>query len=428
MSRPAAVGPAAVEILAIGNELLAGDILDTNFQALARALRDVGAVVTRHLTLPDERGTIAAEVAEAVTRADAVIVTGGLGPTPDDLTRFGVAEGLGLSLVRDEAALDVIRERFRRFGVGTMPASNEVQADFPEGALVLDNPNGSAAGFRSDGHGPRGASVFVLPGPPKELVPMIDVHLVPWLMGRGRSVRIGTRRVRTIGIGESALAERIRDWPFGLVDIDIGYYPQDPGVDLKLTAQGVSGEVIDAALDAAVNRLFGHLGPYIYSVEERGEGRTPLAQVVGARLHARGERLVVAESCTGGLLAAMITAIPGSSRWFDGGVVAYDNRIKSEWLDVPESMIIAHGAVSEEVARAMADGARARTGVAWSLGVTGIAGPDGATADKPIGLVWLAVAGPDGTTAHRTQHGGDRTTVQKRAAATALDYLRRRLG
>ncbi|TPW10916.1 MAG: competence/damage-inducible protein CinA, partial [bacterium] len=379
------------------------------------------------LTLPDERAIIAAAVAEAAARAGAVIVTGGLGPTPDDLTRFGVADGLGLALVHDEAALEVIRERFRKFGVGTMPEINAVQALFPVGAVILDNPNGSAAGFRSDGSEALRATTFVLPGPPRELVPMITAHLIPWFAARAANTLIGTRRVRTIGIGESALAEKIADWPFGLTDLDLGYYPQDPGVDLKLTAHGPTPEVVDATLTAAINGLFGHLSLYIYSVEERGEARTPLAQVVGGRLLARGERLAVGESCTGGLLAAMITAIPGSSNWFDGGVVAYDNRIKTEALDVPAGLIEAHGAVSEEVVRAMADGVRARFGVDWAVGLTGIAGPTGGTVDKPVGLVWIAVAGPDGTTAHRTQHGGDRTRVQKRAAATALDLLRRRL-
>jgi nicotinamide-nucleotide amidase len=425
MSEPAAHRPAAVEILAIGNELLAGDILDTNFQALARSLRDVGAAVTRHLTLPDERDVIAVQVREAAARADAVIVTGGLGPTPDDLTRFGVADAVGATLIRDEAALAVIRERFRKYGVGNMPASNEVQALFPAGAAILDNPNGSAAGFRVDA--PGGAVIFVLPGPPRELIPMIAAHLVPWFAARAGAAVIGTRRIRTIGIGESALAERIADWPFGLTDIDLGYYPQDPGVDLKLTTRGTTPEAVAATLDAAEKALSGHLAAYIYSVEPTGEARTPLAEVIGRRLLARGERLATAESCTGGLAAAMVTAIPGSSNWFDGGVVAYDNQVKSGTLGVPDAVITAHGAVSEEVARAMAEGIRGRFGTTWGIGITGVAGPTGGTTDKPVGLVWIAIAGPDGTTAQRTQHAGDRTTIQRRAAATALDHLRRRL-
>ncbi|HEX7879065.1 MAG TPA: CinA family nicotinamide mononucleotide deamidase-related protein, partial [Candidatus Eisenbacteria bacterium] len=407
MTDPAARGPAAVEILAIGNELLAGDILDTNFQALARALRDVGAEVTRHLTLPDERDVIAIQVREAAARAGAVIVTGGLGPTPDDLTRFGVADGVGAALIRDEGALETIRERFRKYGVGNMPVSNEVQAMFPEGATILDNPNGSAAGFRIDS--PGGAIVFVLPGPPRELIPMIAVHLVPWFASRAGTAVIGTRRIRSIGIGESALAEKIADWPFGLTDIDLGYYPQDPGVDLKLTARGRTPEAVAATLDAAEKALFVHLGLYIYSVEPTGEARTPLAEVIGRRLLARGERLATAESCTGGLAAAMVTAIPGSSNWFDGGVVAYDNRVKIDTLRVSNDLITAHGAVSEEVARAMADGIRARFGTTWGIGITGLAGPTGGTDEKPVGLVWIAIAGPDGTTVQRTQHAGDRT-------------------
>jgi nicotinamide-nucleotide amidase len=414
-----------VEILAVGNELLAGDITDTNFLALARVLKDRGAVVTRHVTLPDDRAIIADGVRDALARADLVLVTGGLGPTEDDLTRFGVADGLGRPLVRNAEVVDTIRARFLRYGVGDMPAANLVQADFPEGALILDNPNGTAPGFLVE-TAPRQA-VVVLPGPPRELLPMIDRHLLPYLEARGGLPVIAARRLRSIGLGESLLAERIAGWDLGLTGVEIGYYPQDPGVDVKLTATGDTEADVEARLDAATRRLLDRIGAQVYFVEANGHDRTPLAAVVGAALRERGETLAVAESCTGGLVASMITAVAGSSDYFAGGVVAYANAAKTELADVPPEVIDAHGAVSEPVAAALADGARRRFDTTWGIGVTGVAGPGGGTGEKPVGLVWMAVAGPDGTTAHRTQHAGDRTTIQRRAAATALDLLRRRL-
>jgi nicotinamide-nucleotide amidase len=414
-----------VEILAVGNELLAGDITDTNFLALARVLKDKGAVVTRHVTLPDDRAVIADGVRDALARADLVLVTGGLGPTEDDLTRFGVADGLGRPLVRDAGAVETIRARFRRYGVGDMPVANLVQADFPEGARLLDNPNGTAAGFLVE-TAPRQA-VVVLPGPPRELLPMIDRHLLPYLEARGGLPVIAARRLRAIGLGESLLAERIAGWDEGLADVAIGYYPQDPGVDVKLTATGADEAAAEAALDAATRRRRDRIGEHVYFVEANGHDRTPLASVVGAELRDRGDTLAVAESCTGGLVASMITAVAGSSDYFRGGVVAYANAVKTAFVDVPEALLAAHGAVSEEVAAALADGARRHFGTTWAIGVTGVAGPGGGTEEKPVGLVWMAVAGPDGTRTHRTQHAGDRTTIQRRASATALDLLRRRL-
>ncbi len=412
-----------VEILAVGNELLSGDILDTNFQSIARRLKEIGLNVSRHVTAPDDRAAIASALRECLARSGVVILTGGLGPTSDDLTRFGVADALGVPLVLDPVAVEAIRARFRTFGVGEMPPANEVQAMFPEGAVVLSNPNGTAPGFRCGFADLKSITrtVFVLPGPPRELRPMIEEHLVPFLLGPDLPV-IRIRRLRTQGVGESMLAEKIADWPFGIDGVEIGYYPQDPGVDVKITATGADETEAGARLGRAVEEVRARLDLHIYA-----EGHVTLPEVLGGLLRARGKMLSLAESCTGGLAASLVTSVAGSSDYFDGGVITYSNAAKTALLGVPRELIAAKGAVSGDVAAAMADGLRILRGTGYAIAITGIAGPGGATEEKPVGLVYIAIAGPDGTEVRETRHGGDRTTVQRRSAVTALDLLRRRL-
>lgn len=409
----------AFEIIAVGNELLSGDTLDTNFRALAQRLKELGVEVRRHVTVSDQETEIVAALRDSFTRVDLVVVTGGLGPTSDDLTRFGVARALDLELVRDEATIGWLRERFKAYGVADMPKTNEVQAHFPRGATILGNDNGSAHGFRCD---LAGQSVFVFPGPPKELVPMIDRHLVPWLEARGGLPVVRVRRLRTQGIGESLLAERIAGLPRDVPDIEIGYYPQDPGVDLKLTARGVDGAEVEARLAEATRQMVEAIGEHLY-----GEGRITLPEVLGRLLRERGETLALAESCTGGLSAWLITSAAGASDYFDSAVVTYSYPSKEAWLDVPHELLERTGAVSEPTARAMAEGVRARRGTTWGVSLTGVAGPAGGSEAKPVGLVYVAVAGPDGTEVRATRHTGERGTIQRRAAMTALDLLRREL-
>lgn len=431
-----------VEAIAVGNELLSGDILDTNFREIARRLKDAGVEVGRHVTVADDRLAIADQVRESLSRSDLVVVTGGLGPTPDDLTRFGVADALGVPLVKDVATVERLRERFRRYGVAEMPVTNEVQALFPEGARILPNPNGTAAGF-SCAAGPAGRAagaaapgpappagaapddrpvVFVLPGPPREALPMLDLHLIPFLATRGGLPAIRVRRLRTQGIGESLLAGRIAGWPFGIGGVDLGYYPQDPGVDLKITARAPDEAAAEAALDAAARRLREILSEHVY-----GEGAVTLAGVVGGVLRSRRQTIAVAESCTGGLLGSLITSVPGSSDYFDGGVITYSDRAKEELLGISRALLDLKGAVSEEVAREMAEGVRRLRGTDLGIALTGVAGPSGGSPEKPVGLVFIALAAADGTEAWRTNQVGNRGAIQRRAAVTALDLLRRHL-
>jgi nicotinamide-nucleotide amidase len=409
-----------VEAIAVGNEILSGDILDTNFQYMARELRDLGIDVARHLTVPDVKERIAAQVTESLGRADVVLVTGGLGPTADDTTRYGVADALGLELHKDPDTVEGIRERFRRFGIADMAVANEVQALFPEGSAILDNPNGTAAGFRTETDD--GRAVFVLPGPPRELRPMFGRHVAPWLEANRRLPVIAVRRLRTLGIGESMLAESVAAWPFGIQGVDLGYYPQDPGVDLKVTARGSDRAAVNAAADRAVGRLRDILGEHVYAAE-----RISIGRVVGDLLLARKSTLSLAESCTGGLAGSLVTDTPGASAWFDASIVTYSYDAKEKLLGIPRALLESKGAVSEEVARAMAEAVRNLRGTDYGVGITGIAGPDGGSAEKPVGLVYIAVSDRNGTDSFRTSHAGERVTIQRRAAVTALDLLRRRL-
>lgn len=407
------------EVIAVGNELLAGDTLDTNFRAIAQGVRELGAEIGRHLTVPDVEDEIVAALTESLERVELVALTGGLGPTADDLTRFAVARALARPLVRDEPTVAWLEERFRAHGVARMPKSNEVQALFPEGAAILHNVNGSAHGFRCD----RGRqAIFVFPGPPRELEPMIESHLVPWLRERGGLPVVRVHRIRTQGIGESLLAERIAGLPRDVAGVELGFYPQDPGVDLKVTARGADPDIVEAALDAAVRQLTGALGDHVF-----GAGRVTLPEVLGGLLRRRGETLALAESCTGGGTGGLVTSAAGSSDYFDGGVVTYSYAAKEALLDVPAALLASEGAVSEPVARFMAERIRSLRGTTWGVALTGVAGPGGGTEAKPVGLVYIAVAGPDGVEVRATRHAGNRLTIQRRAAMTALDLLRRRI-
>lgn len=251
---------------------------------------------------------------------------------------------------------------------------------------------------------------------------MIDRHLVPWLEARGGLPVVRVRRLRTQGIGESLLAERIAGLPRDVQDIEIGYYPQDPGVDLKLTARGVDAAEVEARLAEATRQMVEAIGEHLY-----GEGRITLPEVLGRLLRERGETLALAESCTGGLSAWLVTSAAGASDYFDSAVVTYSYPSKEAWLDVPHELLERTGAVSEPTARAMAEGVRARRGTTWGVSLTGVAGPAGGSEAKPVGLVYVAVAGPDGTEVRATRHTGERGTIQRRAAMTALDLLRREL-
>lgn len=404
------------EILTVGAEILAGDILDTNARDLALAFKSLGIAVSRRVTVGDDVEEIATAVREATARADVVIVTGGLGPTPDDKTRDGIARAFGVGRTLREDLLPEMRAIFATFGHATMPETNLTQAALPDGAVAVSNPAGTAPGFRME----TGRSVlFSVPGVPREMRAMLEESILPWLGANRQVTALHTHVLKTIGIGESELVARFQPVFDTLTSVDLAFYPQLPGVNLKLTARGEDAEAADARLSAAEAVLREHLKHFIY-----GTGSDTLQEVVGELLARRGWSVATAESCTGGAVAAMLTSVPGASRYVERAVVAYSNRAKVELLGVPAALIERHGAVSEEVARAMADGLRDRSGVDVVVATTGIAGPAGGTAEKPVGLVHSAIAAPDGTRAYRSTHPGAREIVIRRSVMTELNRLR----
>jgi len=408
-----------LEVVTIGTELLLGHTIDTNAAYLARALAAVGARVTRKTSVPDTPAAIRDVVGSALARTGFVVTTGGLGPTRDDLTRQAIAELYGVPLLLDEPYLERLQARWRRLGrPGSMPEANRTQAQYPAGATVLANPRGSAPGLWLEGVL---GVVVMLPGVPHELQGLTDEALVPRLAQRAPDAGV-TRSVtlRTTGIPESQLADLVGPLEETLAPATLAYLPTFDGVDLRLTAWQMPAGEAAVALARARDRLLAVVADRCY-----GEGGTDLATVVLERARAAGARLAVAESCTGGLVAARLTAIPGASAVFAGGVVAYENAVKVSELGVPERTIQTEGAVSEAVVRAMAAGAQRRFGADAAIAVTGIAGPEGGTAEKPVGTVWLCAAWGASQQAVRIGFPGDRAEVRGRAAQTALDLMRR---
>jgi nicotinamide-nucleotide amidase len=410
-----------LEVLTIGTELLLGHTVDTNAAELGRALAAAGAEITRRTTVPDRPEAIRAAVAEAVDRTGFVITTGGLGPTRDDMTKTVVAELFGQPLVLDERLLASIQARFDRMG-RPMPAINRTQAEVPEGAVVLPNPRGTAPGLWVEDA--RGRVVVLLPGVPREMRGLLVDEVLPRLAARQGAERrvVVSRTVRTTGVSESALAERVGPIEPEIAPLTLAYLPSVEGVDLRVTAWGLEPRDADARLAAVVQRLTAAVAEHGY-----GEDDADLAAVLLDALRKQRHRLGVAESCTGGMIAERITNIPGSSDTFIGGVVAYADVIKTAALKVPLEILEAHGAVSEETVRAMAEGAQRLFSADCTIAVTGIAGPGGGTPEKPVGTVWLAARVHTTTRALKRVLPGDRDDVRRRAAQAGLDLLRRLL-
>jgi len=406
-----------VEILSTGDELLTGQVVDTNSPWLMDRLWDLGLMVGRKTLVGDDREDLGAAIRECCARADVVVMSGGMGPTEDDLTSEVVAALLGVPLEQHEPSVRAIEERFRRFGRVLTP-NNLKQALFPRGAEVIPNPFGTAPGFSAR---VGGATLFCLPGVPVEFKGLCDAAVIPAIaarLGEGPAARV----LKLIGIGEShadqAMQPVIRD-PENR-DVRFGFRAHWPEVHLKWSVFGP-----DAARRAD---LIGARLREIFADSVWGEGKEELPELTVTRLAARGERVAIAESCTGGLIAELLTRVPGASNVFDLGVVAYANGMKERLVGVPASVLATHGAVSEPVARALAEGARRLAGAAWGIGITGIAGPTGGTPEKPVGTVHLALAGADGTTAFQRLYRGDRDRIRRHAALEAIDLLRRRLG
>ncbi len=406
-----------IEIVTIGNEVLSGRTLDTNFAFLARALEKVGVQVAWHATVGDDAAAIAEAVARALARADAVVTTGGLGPTPDDITRGAIARALERPLVRDDRVLERIRERVRRLG-RPLPESVETQALLPQGAVAWPNRLGTAPGIVVE-H--QGHVLVMLPGVPQEMEGLAREHLVPFLQARsGRAVETFT--LRTAGIFETLLHEAIGALPDAWSGATLAYLPSWYGVDLRVTVAGEDADAVRATAAQAREALRAIVEPVLYAEDERG-----MEEVVGELLVQLGWHVAVAESCTGGLVAKRLTDVAGSSRYVERGYVTYSNASKIELLGVKPLDLETHGAVSAVVAEQMAEGARKRAGVEVGAGITGVAGPDGGSEEKPVGTVFIAAASPRGTSARRLQLVGTRVAIRERATQAVLDLVRRNL-
>lgn len=405
-------------VVAVGSELLSTDRLDTNSLRLAAVLERHGVPLVFKAVVGDDPAAIAETLSDALRRAPLVLVGGGLGPTADDVTREACALAFGRPLVEDPAVWAAIERRFASFG--RVPSgNNRRQALVVRGATVLPNPRGTAPGQRLD-EGEH--TVFLLPGVPFELDELIAAHLEPWLAARSAGRGLGRRTLRVALRPESDVDRALEPLyaEFGREAITLLAGPGE--VRVRLNAGGPAAERAER-LAAMAGRARALLGEAVF-----GEGDDlTLEQVVGELLARAGASIATAESCTGGLLAERLTRVPGASRYFPGGVVTYSNEQKSELLGVAASALAEHGAVSEPVARAMAEGARRRFAADWGVAITGIAGPEGGTEEKPIGTVHVAAAGPQGTTHRRLRLPGDRERVRWQASQAALELLRREL-
>ena len=411
------------EVIAVGSELLTPSKLDTNSLYLAGKLSELGISLARKAVIGDDRALLAEEIRRARRTSDLVILSGGLGPTLDDLTREASSDATGRALVLDESVVEEIRERFRRFN-RPMAEVNRRQAYLLEGAQKLGNPRGTAPGqWLEDDNG----ILILLPGPPRELEPMFAEACLPLLAAHAPSQRFFTLVLRVAGIGESDLEQRIAPIYAPCTQIATTILSSPGDVQVHLRGQGNSEAEAEAAAQSLGEEIRSELGDAIYSEDGR-----PLAETVAALLARGAAKLAVAESCTGGLLAGALTALAGSSEYFAGGVVSYCDSAKSGWLGVDESVLCSHGAVSQAVAVAMATAARERAASAlgepaMGLSVTGYAGPGGGTEADPVGTVYFAVADAEGARSARRLFGRGRARVRTLAVQTALDILRRRI-
>jgi competence/damage-inducible protein CinA-like protein len=420
LDRPAL---ATAEIIAVGTEMLGATRLDTNSLFLAGRLGDVGIVLRAKSVVADDRERLRAVFLSAMSRADLIILTGGLGPTDDDLTREVVAAALDRPLSEDPTIVDRLRKRFERRGL-RMPDVNRRQAMVPAGAVVLDNPNGTAPGLLIE-HGDR--VVVLLPGPPRELKPMFDAFCDERLSARTAGWRIYRRSISVAGRGESHVEEIAQPiysrWTREEPPIETTILAVPGQVELHLTLRDLRSDAAESRIDAAHRGLVTALGHDVFSIDGRS-----MEEIVGGLLRDRGLTISAAESCTGGLLLSRLTEVPGSSAYVLGGAVTYSNDLKSLFADVPAAMIAQHGAVSEPVAVALAEGIRSRTGAAFGVGITGIAGPDGGTAEKPVGTVAVALAGEHMPARVRTLSlFGGRQLIRFQSTQAALDMVRRQL-
>ncbi len=413
-----------IEIVTIGDELLLGFTVDTNSAHLARELAAIGVEIVHRTSVGDNADHIAAAVGEALERTGAVITTGGLGPTADDMTKPAIAKLFGRGMYRDEGIVEAMKARWARLKrTGPFPESNIAQAMIPDGATILPNRHGSAPGIWLEDDKRRW--VAMLPGVPREMRGLLADELLPKIRERAEmqspATVIRSKTLRTTGIAESALADLLGPLAQGVDGMGVAFLPSVESVDLRITARGVPSVQADEMLEQAALKLRNSAGRYVY-----GEEGADLAEVVLAACRRMGLRIAVAESCTGGMLGERLTAIPGSSDVFVGGVIAYDNAVKRKVLGVSDHDLEEFGAVSEEVASTMASSVKRMLGTDIGIGITGVAGPGGGTAAKPVGMVWVALDGAE-KQARCLRLFGTREEIRQRAAQAALDMIRHSL-
>ena len=405
------------EIVSVGTELLMGQICNTDAEYIAKGLAPLGFTVYYHTTVGDNARRLTETARLALQRADVVLFTGGLGPTDDDITKETVASVMGLPLVPIPAEVERLERFFRDKGRGVTP-NNYKQARFPKNAVILDNPNGTAPGCIMERDG---KTAILLPGPPRELCPMFDNHVMPYLEALS-GAKLVSRQLRIFGMGESEVCHRLSDIIESQTNPTLAPYVLTGEVTLRATALAANEEEGLALLRPMIAEIRSRLGDHLYS--ENGES---LPALCARLLTERGQTLALAESCTGGTLAALLTDIPGSSRYLLEACVTYSNSSKVRRLGVQEDTLLRHGAVSEECAREMAEGMRRSSGADTALATTGIAGPDGGTPDKPVGTVYIALAQASGTQVRHLSLWGDRARIRHATALCAFDALRKTL-
>ena len=407
------------EIIAVGTELLLGNIVNTNARDISQALSAVGVNVFWHTVVGDNPQRLKEALDVARRRADIIITTGGLGPTYDDLTKQTICEAFGKPLVLHQDILDGLKVFFEKNVHMKMPSNNLQQAELPEGCTVFDNPVGTAPGcaFEADG-----VHVLMLPGPPFEMLTMLKGHVVPYLRNLSSEV-IVSHDIMTFGLGESPMEELMREKMSRMENPSLATYAKPSEVRLRATAKAESAEAAEAMLAPVVKDVTDFLGDYVYGVDV-----SSLEETCFRLLKEKGLTLATAESCTGGRVAERITALPGVSAVYRGGVVSYWTSVKADVLGVPQETLDAHGAVSEETARAMAEGARRVTGADIAVSVTGVAGPESDERGVPVGIVYIGLATPDGTFCRPLDLGKRRRDrIQDLSSNHALDVVRRYL-
>ena len=407
------------EIIAVGTELLLGNIVNTNARDISQALSAVGVNVFWHTVVGDNPQRLKEALDVARKRADVIITTGGLGPTYDDLTKQTICEAFGKPLVLHQDILDDLKVFFEKNVHMKMPSNNLQQAELPEGCTVFDNPVGTAPGcaFEADG-----VHVLMLPGPPFEMLTMLKGHVIPYLRNLSSEV-IVSHDIMTFGLGESPMEELMRDKMSHMENPSLATYAKPSEVRLRATAKAESAEAAEAMLAPVVKDVTDFLGDYVYGVDV-----SSLEETCFRLLKEKGLTLATAESCTGGRVAERITALPGVSAVYRGGVVSYWTSVKADVLGVAADILAAHGAVSEETARAMAEGARRITGADIAVSVTGVAGPDPDERGVAVGIVYIGLATPDGTFCRPLDLGKRRRDrIQDLSSNHALDVVRRYL-